>query len=102
MNAPAQCNCDRVEFGRVRFYDNRLKERLYKIAEDFHGCPQGLIPEACGSKARAMGAYRFFENRKVSMNVLLASHTEAAIDRIRQHQIVLAPQDTTTGRFSLK
>jgi len=84
------------EFGRVGFYDNRLKERLYKIAEDFHGCPQGLIPEACGSKARAMGAYRFFENPKVSMNVLLTSHTEATIDRIREHRIVLAPQDTTT------
>ena len=89
-----------AEFGRVRFYDPRLKERLYKIAEDFHGCPQGLIPEACGSKARAMGAYRFFENPKVSMNVLLASHTEAAIDRIRQHKIVLAPQDTTTLNYS--
>ena len=89
-----------AEFGRVRFYDQRLKERLYKIAEDFHGCPQGLIPEACGSKARAMGAYRFFENPKVSMNVLLASHTEAAIDRIRQHKIVLAPQDTTTLNYT--
>jgi hypothetical protein len=89
-----------AEFGRVRFYDPRLKERLYKIAEDFHGCPQGLIPEACGSKARAMGAYRFFENPKVSMNILLASHTEATIDRIRQHKIVLAPQDTTTLNYS--
>jgi len=89
-----------AEFGRVRFYDPRLKERLYKIAEDFHGCPQGLIPEACGSKARAMGAYRFFENPKVSMNVLLASHTESAIDRIRQHKIVLVPQDTTTLNYS--
>lgn len=89
-----------AEFGRVRFYDQRLKERLYKIAEDFHGCPQGLIPEACGSKARAMGAYRFFGNPKVSMNVLLASHTEAAIDRIRQHKMVLAPQDTTTLNYS--
>jgi len=89
-----------IEFGRVRFYDQRLKERLYKIAEDFHGCPQGLIPEASGSKARAMGAYRFFENPKVSMNVLLESHAEAAIDRIRQHKIVLAPQDTTTLNYT--
>ena len=98
MESPA--SWAHAEFGRVRFYDQRLKERLYKIAEDFHGCPQGLIPEACGSKARAMGAYRFFENPKVSMNVLLASHTEAAIDRIRQHKIVLAPQDTTTLNYS--
>ena len=98
MESPA--SWAHAEFGRVRFYDPRLKERLYKIAEDFHGCPQGLIPEACGSKARAMGAYRFFENPKVSMNVVLSSHTEAAIDRIRQHKIVLAPQDTTTLNYS--
>jgi Domain of unknown function (DUF4338)/Transposase DNA-binding/Transposase Tn5 dimerisation domain len=88
------------EFSRVRFYDDRLKERLYKIAQDFQGCPQGSIPEACSSKARTLGAYRFFENPKVSMDVLLTSHTEAAIDRIRQHRIVLAPQDTTTLNYS--
>src|SRR5262249_54016279 len=28
------------EFGRVRFYDERLKQRLYRIAEDFAGCSE--------------------------------------------------------------
>jgi hypothetical protein len=84
------------EFGRVRFYDQRLKQRLYTIAQDFFGCPQGSIPEACREKSRTMGAYRFFQNTKVTMDVLLTAHTEATIERIRQHRIVLAPQDTTT------
>lgn len=84
------------EFGRVRFYDGRLKQRLYSIAQDFYGCPQGSIPEACGAKSRTMGAYRFFQNTKVTMDVLLTAHAEAAIERIKQHPIVLAPQDTTT------
>jgi hypothetical protein len=88
------------EFGRVRFYDRRLKERLYRIAEDFAGCSEGPIPEACGNRARAMGAYRFFHNPRVSMDVLLAAHTEAAIDRIRQHRIVLVPQDTTSLNYN--
>jgi hypothetical protein len=88
------------EFGRVRFYDPRLKRRLYKIAQDFHGCPQGQIPEACGGKAGTMGAYRFFENPKVNMQVVLEAHAEAAIDRIRRHGIVLAPQDTTTLSYT--
>jgi hypothetical protein len=88
------------EFGRVRFYDQRLKQRLYRIAEDFSGYSQGSIPEACKDKARLMGTYRFFRNPKVSMNVLLTGHTEAAIDRIRQHKIVLAPQDTTSLNYS--
>ena len=88
------------EFGRVRFYDPRLKQRLYQIAEDFAGCSQGPIPERCATKARTMGAYRFFQNPKVSMDVLLTAHTEATIDRIRQHRIVLAPQDTTSLNYN--
>jgi hypothetical protein len=88
------------EFGRVQFYDQRLKQRLYQIAKDFAGCSQGPIPERCGTKARTMGAYRFFQNPKVSMDVLLTAHTEATIDRIRQHRIVLVPQDTTSLNYS--
>jgi hypothetical protein len=84
------------EFGSVRFYDRRLKERLYRIAEDFYGSPQANIPEACGGKAGAMGAYRFFQNKKVTMDIILTAHTETVIERIKQHKVVLAPQDTTT------
>lgn len=88
------------EFGTVRLHDNRLKERLYTIAQDFYGRPRANIPEACGSYARAKGAYRFFQNEKVTMDVVLTAHTEATIDRIRQHRVVLAPQDTTTLNYS--
>jgi hypothetical protein len=88
------------EFGRTRFYDGRLTERLYRIAEDFYGCPEGSIPEASGGKAATMGAYRFFANPKVTMDVVLTGHTEATIDRMRQHAIVLAPQDTTTLSYT--
>lgn len=88
------------EFGTVRFYDERLKHRLYTIAQDFYSCPEANIPEACGSKARTMGAYRFFQNPKVTMDVVLSAHSEATIDRIKQHRVVLAPQDTTTLNYS--
>ena len=87
------------EFGSVRFYDDRLRQRLYTIAQDFYNRPQANIPEACGSKARTIGAYRFFQNRKVTMDVLLTAHTEATIERIREHPVVLAPQDTTTLKY---
>lgn len=100
MRAESPRSWAEEEFGRVRFYDRRLKDRLYQMAEDFAGCSQGAIPERCGTKARTMGAYRFFQNPKVSMDVLLAGHTEATIDRIRQHQIVLAPQDTTSLNYN--
>jgi len=79
---------------------NRLKQRLYKIAEDFYSAPEANIPEASGSKANAVGAYRFFQNSKVTMDILLDAHTEATVDRIRQHSLVLAPQDTTTLNYT--
>jgi hypothetical protein len=88
------------EFGTVRLFDDRLKQRLYTIAQDFYDCPQANIPEACGSKARAMGAYRFFENAKVTMDVVLTAHTEATIERMKKHRVVLVPQDTTTLNYS--
>ena len=88
------------EFGTVRLYDERLKQRLYTIAQDFYHCPQANIPEACGSKARTMGAYRLFQNPKVSLEVVLSAHTEATIERIKQHRVVLVPQDTTTLTYS--
>jgi hypothetical protein len=47
-----------------------------------------------------MGAYRFFQNPKVTMDVVLTSHTEASIERIKEHRVVLAPQDTTTLNYS--
>lgn len=88
------------EFGTVRLYDNRLKQRLYNIAQDFYGQPQAGIPEACGCKARTMGAYRLFHNPKVTMDVVLKAHKEATLERIKAERIVLAPQDTTTLNYS--
>ena len=88
------------EFGTVRLYDNRLKERLYGIAQDFYSSPLANIPEASGSRARTMGAYRLFQNPKVTMDIVLTAHTEATIERIKQHPVVLAPQDTTTLSYS--
>jgi hypothetical protein len=88
------------EFGTVRLYDNRLKERLYMIAQDFYSSPEANIPEACGSQARIIGTYRFFQNPKVNMDTVLTPHTEATIERIKQHRVVLCPQDTTILNYT--
>lgn len=88
------------EFGTVRLYDRRLKERLLTLARDFYNCPQASIPQACASKARTLGAYRLFRNENVTMDVILTPHTEATIERIRAHPVVLAPQDTTTLNYA--
>jgi hypothetical protein len=89
------------EFGTIRLYDERLKRRLYAVARDFYNSPCANIPETCsGSKARMLGAYRFFQNPKVSMNIILSAHTEATVERIKKERVVLCPQDTTTLNYS--
>jgi len=35
------------------------------------------------------------------MDMILAPHLEAAVERIRQHQVVLVPQDTTALTYTL-
>ena len=88
------------EFGTIRLYDERLKQRLYTIAQDFYNSPQANIPEASGSKAKMWGTYRFFKNPKVNMDIILNAHTEATIERIKQQRVVLCPQDTTTLNYT--
>ncbi|WP_291994675.1 IS4 family transposase [Candidatus Accumulibacter sp. ACC003] len=96
----APANWAAEEFASVRWYDGRLKERLCAIAQDFYHHSQASIPEACGARARTVAAYRFFKNAKVNMQVILTPHIESTIERIRQHRVVLAPQDTTTLNYS--
>jgi len=88
------------EFSTAHLYDPRLKRRLYRIAQDFYDNSEKNIPEACGDKSQTIAAYRFFQNQEVTMDVILDAHTEATIRRIKEHSVVLAPQDTTTLDYS--
>lgn len=89
------------EFGRVDFYDDRLKLRLYNIARDFFEKPGVLIPQVCsGIKSKVKGMYRFFSNPKVEMNTILKSHVESTVERIKEHDVILAVQDTTSFNYT--
>jgi hypothetical protein len=89
------------EFGGIELYDDRLKERLLLLARDFFSQPGELVPQACdGSKAKVKAAYRFFDNRNITMQGVLKPHIEATIDRIKEHNVILAVQDTTTLTYT--
>lgn len=89
------------EFAGARIYDGRLRRRLYTLARDFFGQPGVLIPQACrGSMAKTKAAYRFFENERVGLDPLLRGHVEATAQRLSQHEVVLAVQDTTTLNYT--
>jgi hypothetical protein len=89
------------EFAGARLYDERLRRRLYTLARDLFGQPGVLIPQACsGSVAKTKAAYRFFDNKRVGMEPLLRGHVEATAQRVSQHEVVLAVQDTTTLNYT--
>jgi len=89
------------EFGRVDIYDNRLKRRLCALARDFHAQSGALVPQACnGSEAKTKAAYRFLCHKQVDMETLLKPHVESTADRINEHEIVLAVQDSSTLNYT--
>jgi hypothetical protein len=89
------------EFGRVQFFDERLKQRLFTLAADFFAQPGELIPQASnGSAAKIKAAYRFFENSTVDMQTLLRPHIESTIERLQTYPVVLAVQDSTTLTYT--
>jgi hypothetical protein len=89
------------EFGRVQFFDERLKQRLFTLAADFFAQPGELIPQASnGSAAKIKAAYRFFENSNVDMQTLLRPHIESTIERVRSQPVILAVQDSTALTYT--
>lgn len=77
------------------FGDQRLTNRLGKVIEEFGAKPNMSIPAATHGRAEMVGAYRFFDNDKVSPDKILQPHFEATRERISQAEVALLVQDTT-------
>lgn len=84
-----------AEFRGADFGDRRLTQRLITLAQDFSDTAEALIPEACGTKAKTLAAYRFLANKRVKLAPLLAPHREQTLQRMQGQAVVLAVQDTT-------
>lgn len=88
------------ELGAAQLGDARLKTRLLGLARDFYARPRAQIPQACGSRAKAKAAYRFFDHPRTTMDAILQSHYEATGTRMSEHPVVLAVQDTTSLNYN--
>jgi hypothetical protein len=88
------------EFAQARLPDERLRRRLEKIVSAFAQKPTASIPQACANWGEAKGAYRFLENERVVAGELRQGHHLATLDRVKEHRVVLALQDTTTLNYS--
>src|SRR3990167_3495082 len=89
----------RHEFETAIFGDKRLSDRLIKVAKDLSEHPTMPINQASGDWHSTKGAYRFFDNEKVSPEGILNPHFENTVKRMMHHDVVLSIQDTTSFNF---
>jgi hypothetical protein len=89
-----------TELGHAELGDDRRTDRLLMIATAFAQQPTAPIPQACGPGPATQGAYRFFENDDIDPEAILDAHHQATLERLRDHSVVLALQDTSTLDYS--
>lgn len=88
------------EFGFAQLGDARRNKRLVKIAANLAVKPGGTLPQAFSDWAELKAAYRFFEQRGVSFERVLAPHLERTRQTCRQPGEYLLIEDTTLLDYS--
>lgn len=88
------------EFNTVDLGDKRLNSRVIKLATRLGENSTESIPSACYGWHEAKGAYRFFENEKVTAEKVLAPHIKETHHRMAREKRVLLLQDTTELDYS--
>lgn len=83
------------EFGEANFGDTRLTKRFIGISQSVLDRPSASLSTACGDWAGAKGAYRFFDNQKVTPEEMLRPHLMKVKSRSNGRNVVLAVQDST-------
>jgi hypothetical protein len=94
-------NWSELEFNRLPISDDRVVKRLIKTAQILGDNPQKTIPNACNGKWSDIKAtYRLFDNKSLTPQAIIMSHREQTIERMKNYDVVLAVQDTTSLDYS--
>ena len=83
------------ELGTSDLGDRRLDKRLVRLVDKASRKPTLSIPAGCEGWSETIAAYRFFDNGKVTFEKILEPHVASTLQRIQNHEVVLALQDTT-------
>ncbi len=95
MNKISQVSWAAEEFADVSLGDRRLDARLVTLCDRFSDSPESPINQACADWAETKAAYRFFRNESVEADEILAAHRRKTSQRAKDHDTVLALQDTS-------
>jgi hypothetical protein len=88
------------EFGFAPLGDQRRNKRLVNIGTHLATSPGGTLPQAFPDWAELKGAYRFFQQRGVSFESVIAGHSERTRQACRQVGEYLLIEDTTLLDYS--
>src|SRR5438046_5824061 len=83
------------EFGDADLRDLRRNARLIQLATVLGAQPSASLPAAADAPATLKATYRFFDNKYVRADAVLASHIQATSRRMQAVPLVLAVQATT-------
>jgi hypothetical protein len=83
------------ELSQVNLGDVRRNKRLIRIVEDLAAQPDSSVPQACENVAATKAAYNFCKSPYFQASSIRSAHIASTIEIIKNHQIVLAIQDTT-------
>ncbi|MCK6627045.1 MAG: transposase, partial [Anaerolineae bacterium] len=90
-----------LEFADIELQDARLNRRCQELAIALGQQPTAYINQACEDWADTKAAYRFFGNtKKVTPAGISAPHQQRTVERMKQHRLVLAVQDTTFFNYT--
>lgn len=76
--------------------DTRRNKRLVRIVEDLAAQPSSSVPQACGNIAATSAAYDFWNSPYFQPDDIRNAHVKSTVDRIKEHDVVLMIQDTTS------
>jgi hypothetical protein len=88
------------ELGQTVLPDRRLVQRLTLLATQWADHPGASLAAACGSRKATDGAYDLLEEPDVQPQAIWGAHSQATLERIPAHPLVLAVQDTTALNYS--
>lgn len=90
----------RQELEKTQLGDARRTNRFMKIVSNLSDKPTSSVPEASGTWAETKATYDFWDSPYVKPAQLRKGHVDATLSRIKNHQIILAIQDTTELNYT--
>src|SRR5271167_4496142 len=91
--ATAQTRKSKAKPRKSQAGNRRLKNRFQNVLDAMSRKPSLKFPAGCNGRAEVKAAYRFLDNEHTTFHSVLNPHHDATLERIREHTVVLIPQD---------